>query len=101
MHRARQFLRQRRVDRPLALHPRQPLEGGGLDHHIEMALAAAPRACVSGMARGVVVDSQARGGKGVGELAFELLNYDAHYFAFQFVACQFLIGKSSDAYFSQ
>ena len=36
---------------------------------------------------------------GVGELALKLFGYGAHYSASLFVACQFLIGKSSDAYF--
>jgi hypothetical protein len=48
---------------------------------------------------GVVIDGEAGRREGVGELALKLLGYGAHYSASLFVACQFLIGKSSDAYF--
>jgi hypothetical protein len=53
------------------------------------------------MAGGVVVYLQAGGGKGRSELGFQALRDHRHYFASQFVGCQFLIGKTSASYFGQ
>ena len=99
VNRTRQLFGHGLIDHPLALHARDPLEGGGLDHHIEMALAALPRTRMTGVAGGVVIDYEVGWGKGARELAYELVSYGAHYSASLFVACQFLIGKSSVAYF--
>jgi hypothetical protein len=56
---------------------------------------------MAGVAGGIVVDLQMDRSEGVGELALQLLSQGAHYSASLFVACQFLIGKSSNAYFGQ
>jgi hypothetical protein len=53
------------------------------------------------MARGLVVNLEQGRGEGGAELCPQALGDDAHYFASQFVACQFLIGKRSVAYFGQ
>jgi hypothetical protein len=101
MHGPGQLLGYGSVDHALALHPRNPLERRGLDHYIEMALPTVSCAGMAGVAGGIVVNGEAGGGKGARELVQELVSYGAHYSASLFVACQFLIGKSSAAYFSQ
>jgi hypothetical protein len=66
-----------------------------------MALAALPRTGMAGVVGGVIVNLQVGRGESVGELALKLLGNGAHYSASLFVDCQFLIGKSSNAYFRQ
>jgi hypothetical protein len=56
---------------------------------------------MAGVAGGIVVDLQVNRCESIGELTLQLLGHGAHYSASLFVACQFLIGKSSKAYFGQ
>src|SRR5579871_2747493 len=85
VHRARQLVGQSPIDHPLAGDLALAGEGGGLDRHVEVALAAFPGSRMAGMPCGIVLDLQSGRRERRCELFVDGIEYGAHRGDLQFL----------------